>query len=631
VGGDIPGSTFANREQLRNMSNIALKVEDLGKQFIIGTRKVDHFSFRETMEAALKDSFKRFLRRGNKALREGEPFWALREVSFSAKHGEIIGIIGGNGSGKSTLLKILSRVLEPTTGRAEVYGRIGSLIELGTGFHNELTGKENIYLSGALLGMPKAEIDRRFDEIVDFSGVEKFLDTPVKRYSNGMYVRLAFSVASQMESDILLVDEVLAVGDLDFQQKCLKKIQHMMSEGRTVLLVSHYMPWIRQLCSRVILLREGRITAEGPADHVVNNYLGLVDEDLQDAKSVHSLAELPRLINNLPPDPVFRLKSLTVLQNDRAGLVVFSGRPIVIRFDYEVIRESRSFFVFFRLCNAQGQVLFESLHNGDGETDQVIQPGRYLSSAEIPSDFLAPLVYELWAGAAIHGERSCLAENIKLILYVYRWGRVNRAYPRRNIEGELAPLMKWTTTRLDGKTHDRESILPVNPERVWTSLSLAPGDERFKVRRILLRNAHGDITGHLDAREPFSVEMEFWNLREFSNPLITLKIDNQAGQCIMGASTKGDGTYFPQGHPKGLFFTVCEVYANSLASGWFNLSVVITDKGLPGASQMCNVLSFHVKNGSPEEIDHSLAIEGPLAPLLHWQTEQVPELAKEEE
>jgi lipopolysaccharide transport system ATP-binding protein len=613
------------------MGNIALKVEGLGKQFIIGTRQEQHFSFRETLEAAFKDSFKMLLRRGGNALGKGQPFWALRDVSLSAKHGETIGIIGGNGSGKSTLLKILSRIIEPTTGRAEVYGRIGSLIELGTGFHPELTGNENIYLSGALLGMSKAEIDRRFDEIVDFSGVERFLDTPVKRYSNGMYVRLAFSVAAQMESSILLVDEVLAVGDLDFQQKCIKKIQHMTKDGRTVLLVSHYMPWIRQLCGRAILLREGRIVAEGPPDHVVNNYMGLVGEDLQDAKSVHSLDELPRLINNLPPDPVFRLKSLTVLQDDRAGLVVFSGRPIVVRFEYEVLREARSFFVFFRLCNAQGQVLFESLHNGDAERDQVIEPGHYLSSAEIPSDFLAPVVYELWAGAAIHGERSCLPENIKLILYVYRWGRVNRAYPRRNIEGELAPLMKWTMTRLDRKTPDREAILPVIPERVWTRLSLAPGDEHFRLRRILLRNAHGDISCHLDAREPFSAEMEFWNLRESSNPLITLKIDNQAGQCILGASTKGNETYFPHGHPKGLFLTVCEVPANSLVSGWFNLSVVITDKELPEALQMCNVLFFHLKSGSLEEVDHSLAIQGPLAPLLHWRTEQVPELVKEEE
>ena len=244
------------------MSAPAIRAEGLAKRFRLGKRQrygVLRDSLTELARAPL-----RALTRSGAGRREAETIWALRDVSFEVGHGEVVGIIGRNGAGKSTLLKVLSRITEPTAGRAEVHGRVGSLLEVGTGFHHELTGRENVYLNGAILGMRKAEIDRNFDEIVAFAELERFLDTPVKHYSSGMYMRLAFAVAAHLEPEILLVDEVLAVGDLAFQTKCLRKMQDVSVAGRTVLFVSHNMGAIQRLCPRSLLLDDGRVVARRP-------------------------------------------------------------------------------------------------------------------------------------------------------------------------------------------------------------------------------------------------------------------------------------------------------------------------------------------------------------------------------
>lgn len=275
------------------MSEIAIRVENLSKLYRIGQRE-RYYTLRDTLARSLGAPF-RWLRQrddgrqmtgdgaiGLRSSVTGHPspvsgptthIWALKDVSFEVKRGEIMGIIGRNGAGKTTLLKILSRITEPTEGYAEIRGRVGSLLEVGTGFHPELTGRENIYLNGAILGMKKAEIDRRFDEIVAFAEVEKFIDTPVKHYSSGMYVRLAFAVAAHLEPEILLVDEVLAVGDAAFQKKCLGKMGDVAKEGRTVLFVSHNMAAIRNLCSKCMLLECGQISIEGHTDQVIEAYL----------------------------------------------------------------------------------------------------------------------------------------------------------------------------------------------------------------------------------------------------------------------------------------------------------------------------------------------------------------------
>jgi lipopolysaccharide transport system ATP-binding protein len=253
------------------MSEVAVRVAKLGKQYRVGGSRAPYGTLRESLTSAAHASFRALF--GASGRRTSNHIWALQDVDLEVRWGEVLGIIGRNGAGKSTLLKILSRVTYPTAGRAELFGSVGALLEAGTGFHAELSGRENIYLSGAILGMRKAEIRRKFDAIVDFAETEAFLDTPVKRYSTGMYMRLAFSVAAHLEPEILVVDEVLSVGDAAFQQKCLGKMESVAEEGRTILFVSHTMPTIQALCDRALLLREGRVVDEGQPASVVQRYL----------------------------------------------------------------------------------------------------------------------------------------------------------------------------------------------------------------------------------------------------------------------------------------------------------------------------------------------------------------------
>ena len=249
------------------MDSLAIRCEHLGKRYRIGSRE----SYR-TLREAISNPF----RRSKKQNGNGH-IWALDDVSFEIERGDVVGIIGLNGAGKSTLLKILSRITAPTRGRADIFGRVGSLLEVGTGFHSELTGRENIYLNGAILGMRKNEIDRKFDEIVAFAEVEKFLDTPVKRYSSGMYVRLAFGVAAHLETEVLLVDEVLAVGDAQFQKKCFEKMREIGKHGRTILFVSHNMSAVRSICKQALIIEQGKVVAHGEIDATVDRYLSRID------------------------------------------------------------------------------------------------------------------------------------------------------------------------------------------------------------------------------------------------------------------------------------------------------------------------------------------------------------------
>jgi lipopolysaccharide transport system ATP-binding protein len=258
------------------MNTPVITVENLSKEYQLG-EKEEYGMLRESIVKAIKTPIRRLKRIGKPANRQVK-IWALKDVSFDVHEGEVVGIIGRNGAGKSTLLKILSRITEPTDGRVKIHGKVGSLLEVGTGFHPELTGRENIYLNGAILGMKKSWINHKFDEIVDFAEIEKFIDTPVKRYSSGMYVRLAFAVAAHLEPEILLVDEVLAVGDAIFQKKCLGKIGDVVKEGRTVLFVSHNMASVQNLCGRCFLIEKGKIILDGPTDSVVAEYLSAIQD-----------------------------------------------------------------------------------------------------------------------------------------------------------------------------------------------------------------------------------------------------------------------------------------------------------------------------------------------------------------
>jgi lipopolysaccharide transport system ATP-binding protein len=350
-----------------------------------------------------------------------------------------------NGAGKSTLLKVLSRITEPSKGRITLKGRVASLLEVGTGFHPELTGAENIYLNGSILGMTRAEIAAKFGEIVAFAEVERFLDTPVKRYSSGMYVRLAFAVAAHLEPEILLVDEVLAVGDASFQRKSLGKMGDVCESGRTILFVSHNMQAVRQLCQRVVWLEKGQVREVGPCEQVVNDYL-LAE------KRVESLRELNAEIRLLPADPAFRLHQVDVRQNGESATELVSGKPVEVRLAYDVLQDSPGLHVYFLLCDMDGTLIFESLHNGDAvEHMPMVRRGSYVSTATIPADFLAGRSYELQFFGGIHSVRTFFRRPLSICLHVHSAGLVNRAYAGYETAGKIAPLISWQTDRTDSQ------------------------------------------------------------------------------------------------------------------------------------------------------------------------------------
>jgi lipopolysaccharide transport system ATP-binding protein len=333
----------------------------------------------------------RRLRGQQPASRTAEDFWALRDVSMEIDEGEVVGIIGRNGAGKSTLLKILSRIAKPTVGRAEFRGRIGSLLEVGTGFHPELTGRENVYLNGAIIGMSRREIERRFDEIVEFSGVQEFLDTPVKRYSSGMQVRLAFAVSAHLDADILIVDEVLAVGDASFQRKCMGKMHGLTQRGRTVLFVSHNMPVIRSITDRCILLRNGQIAADGATSAVIDRYLNEAwDEAVVEEAGIEGFRR-----ESNRDEPV----SIRRIDVDGAGTSrrIRSGGEITIRCEIE----SRIFVpgacVAFALSNQQGERIATFLSYDQGSSLD-LTPGSQEVTCRIKELPLTPGRYSVTLG-----------------------------------------------------------------------------------------------------------------------------------------------------------------------------------------------------------------------------------------
>jgi lipopolysaccharide transport system ATP-binding protein len=362
------------------MSDIAIKVENLSKQYHIGQLHQRHDTLREALTASLG----RFRRNTlPKTQNKDDTIWALKDVSFEVKRGEVVGIIGRNGAGKSTLLKILTRITEPTRGRAELHGRVGSLLEVGTGFHLELTGRENIYLSGTILGMKKSEIDRRFDEIVAFSGVEKFIDTPVKRYSSGMNVRLGFAVAAHLEPEILLVDEVLSVGDAAFQKKCLGKMEDVAREGRTVLFVSHNISMILRLCERVLLLDSGMIAADGDANYVTRTYMSL---------GASSPAErIWTEIEKAPGDSVARLTAVRVLnEQSEVSETIDILKPAYLEIEYWNLRHEFFPTAIVHVINEEGICLFASNDWSDKIWKNTPRtPGLVRAKCKIPGNFLA--------------------------------------------------------------------------------------------------------------------------------------------------------------------------------------------------------------------------------------------------
>jgi lipopolysaccharide transport system ATP-binding protein len=363
-------------------NDLALSVRGVSKAYTIAHNVETHTTIAEALLDRVKHPFRRA---------EEETFWALRDVDFDIKKGDVVGIIGRNGAGKSTLLKILSEITEPTRGEVRLFGRVGSLLEVGTGFHPELTGRENIHLNGAILGMSRREIVRQFDAIVDFAGTEQFLDTPVKRYSSGMYVRLAFAVAAHLNPEILVVDEVLAVGDSEFQRKCLGKMEDASKQdGRTILFVSHNMAAIRTLCSRGLYLREGRLLLDCRVEDAIDEYLS--GGDLSDA-CIAWAADDPI------QSPELRLLKATVLSEEREQAAIINLKDgFTIEIEYEVRQTLRNAAIGIMIQNHEGVLMCGST-DSPAAAHNIREPGRYVSRCYFPGHVLNSGVYSVLFGA----------------------------------------------------------------------------------------------------------------------------------------------------------------------------------------------------------------------------------------
>ena len=412
-----------------------IKAQGVGKEYRLGTRDAAYSTLRETLVGAAQSSLRFFSGNGRST---EQKIWALRDVSFEINPGEVVGIIGRNGAGKSTLLKILSRITEPTTGIVELYGRVGSLLEVGTGFHPELTGRENIFLNGSILGMRRREIEARFDEIVAFAEIEKFMDTPVKRYSSGMYVRLAFAVAAHLEPEILVVDEVLAVGDYTFQQKCLNKMQDVSSTGRTVLFVSHNMGAINRLCQRAILLDQGQITAIGPTSDVVQTY------------TVTGALGRAEYLQPSDPSKAMNLRRGAIVVEDKTIRVEIGYHErFSIHLEYEVNRPIAGGNIGIAVFAGDGTCIFAS---GDFDAHpellQMREAGYYHAQIEMPARWLAKGTYAVHiylssaAGAVVYDRAEALAFTI------VDTGTPGSQYGVKRL-GVLQPFLEWNTERIN--------------------------------------------------------------------------------------------------------------------------------------------------------------------------------------
>ena len=416
------------------MSKTAIRVENLGKQYNIGAPQIKYQTLRDKMADSLK--------RREKAA--DSYIWALKDVSFDVEEGQVLGVVGRNGAGKSTLLKILSRVTEPTEGSIEIRGRVGSLLEVGTGFHPELTGRENIFLNGAILGMKRTEIDKKFDEIVDFSEVEKFIDTPVKRYSSGMYLRLAFAVAAHLEPEILVVDEVLAVGDAEFQKKCLGKMSDVAQQGRTVLFVSHNMSAVLRLTQETLVVDHGKLLMRGPTPEAIDYYLskGLTEE----GQKVWQPEEIATASKPFKPIAIRILNK----QGDIAE-VVRSTEPFTIEIEYELKKQIKGLRVGIYLLTTRGEYIFTSFDTDEAqlyEDKTVREAGRYISRCDIPANLLNEGRYVVGVNASTYMIKRYFQDDQALLFNVDPAGAPGMQWIETRL-GPIRPALKWQITNFE--------------------------------------------------------------------------------------------------------------------------------------------------------------------------------------
>jgi lipopolysaccharide transport system ATP-binding protein len=427
------------------MNDIAIRVEDLGKRYRIGTSPERYRTLRDTIVSGVNATIQN-LRRGSSLAansKETSTIWALRNVSFEVHQGKVLGIVGRNGAGKSTLLKILSRVTEPTEGSAEIHGRVGSLLEVGTGFHPELTGRENIYLNGAILGMKRLEIDRKFDEIVSFSEVEQFIDTPVKRYSSGMYLRLAFAVAAHLEPEILVVDEVLAVGDAEFQRKCMGKMSDVAAAGRTVLFVSHNMSAVLRLTEETMVLEKGQLVFRASTPQAVDYYMAAGFTGA--GERLWTSAEIPADATPFIP--------IALRLRDKQGQVaetLRSTEPICVEFEYHLERAITGLRVGIYLLTMRGEYVFTSFDIDDPQQFEqmgVRSEGRYISRCTIPPNTLNEGRYILSVNASSFRIKRYFWDDRALAFSVDATGAPGKQWPEPRL-GPIRPALDWVIERL---------------------------------------------------------------------------------------------------------------------------------------------------------------------------------------
>jgi lipopolysaccharide transport system ATP-binding protein len=421
---------------------IAIRVRNIGKYYRLGESQQQNLMLRDVIVNSVKAPLKVF-----QHARPEEGFWALKDVSFDVREGEIVGIIGRNGAGKSTLLKILSRITPPTEGSVEGSGRVGSLLEVGTGFHPELTGRENIFLSGSILGMKKAEIERNFDEIVKFSEIEKFIDTPVKRYSSGMYVRLAFSVAAHLEPEILIIDEVLAVGDFAFQQKCLRKMGDVAREGRTILFVSHNLTAVQGLCDTCYLLENGRIIERGPTNEVISFYLN--PESFMPAERIWDPETAPG--NEQVRVHYASIRPENIQNNDTITITT----PFVLTLRYLNLLPNINLLIKFRLYNDAGWVIFESMPLFEPDwKDKLFPVGLFESTCMIPGNLLNKGKYRIQLSfIRNYSEIIFEIEDILRFEIVDEPSRKSNWYGK--LKGVLRPQFTWNTKLITENSGNR--------------------------------------------------------------------------------------------------------------------------------------------------------------------------------
>ena len=440
------------------MSDFAIQVDNLSKLYRIGAKEQVHDSLGSSIASFIKSPFSNFrkyrsLYRFDDVLKNPDAehenvLWALRDLNFELKQGEILGVIGRNGAGKSTLLKILSRITPPTVGTVKVRGKVSSLLEVGTGFHPELTGRENVYLNGTILGMTKRDVRQRFDEIVEFSGVEKFLDTPVKRYSSGMRVRLAFAVAAHLEPEIMIVDEVLAVGDQRFQKKCLNKMQDIGGEGRTVLFVSHKMPAVTRMCSRIIWLDQGQLVDDGPAHDVATRYMG---------HGAESAAErVWRNPEDAPGTDMARLRAVRVLNdNGEVTLGIDIRQPVVFEMEYDVLQSGYVLIPHHYILNEEGVNLFSTLDLDPKWRGKPRPQGRYVSRVRIPAHTLNTSTLTVNTALLEHETSKVqfhVRDAVSFSVTDSLDGECYRGDFAYNTGGVMAMKFDWDTQLLDAKT-----------------------------------------------------------------------------------------------------------------------------------------------------------------------------------